>query len=86
MNVQIFPTFAHIHVHANAQAINSSHWFKAPCLLAIVYFYAWIKTQGQTNGNTITVDGQKSILDNSVDKNQIALYANDIKSTDHNQP
>ena len=33
---------------------------------------AWVETQQQTNGNVITIDGQKPMLDNSIEKDQIA--------------
>ena len=33
--------------------------------------HGW-RLKQQTNGNAITVDGQKPMLDNSIDKDQIA--------------
>ena len=45
-----------------------------------------METQRQTNSNAITVDSQKPMLDNSIDRDRIAWYANDVNSTDNNQP
>ena len=34
--------------------------------------YEWVETQRQTNASAITVDGQKPVLDNSIEKDQNA--------------
>ena len=43
--------------------------------------------QRQTNGDAITVDSQKPMLDNSIVRDRIAwLCLNDVNCTDNNQP
>ena len=45
-----------------------------------------MKTQRQTNGDVITVDGQKPVLANSMDRERVAYYTNNVTSTGNNQP
>ena len=45
-----------------------------------------METQQQTNGDAITVSSQKPILDDSIDRDQSTYYANDVNSTNNNQP
>ena len=45
-----------------------------------------METQWQTNGNVTTVGDQKPMLDNSIEKEWITCYTNDVNSTDNNQP
>ena len=52
----------------------------------VCVYTAGMETQQQTNSNVITVGGQKPLLDNSIDKDWIACYANYVKSTDNDQP
>ena len=47
--------------------------------------YEQVEIQQQTNGNAITVDGQKPMLDNSIEKTR-SLGAPDFNSTGNNQP
>ena len=45
------------------------------CESGLNILYEWMETQTQTNGNAITVAGQKPMLDNSMDKDRIAIWA-----------
>ena len=45
-----------------------------------------METQRQTNSDAITVGGQKPMLDKCTDRDWIAEYANDVNSTNNNQP
>ena len=45
-----------------------------------------MEIQWQAKGDVITVSGQKPMLENSVNRDLIAKYANDVDSTDNNQP
>ena len=54
-------------------------------LLNEVQFQAWMETQGQTNGDAITVGGQKPMFDKSINRDQITQYTNDVNSNDNNQ-
>ena len=45
-----------------------------------------METQWQTNGDAITICGQKPMLDNSIDRDQISYSANDVNSTNNNHP
>ena len=49
-------------------------------------FSACIETQRQTNGDAITVGGQKAMLDKSIDRDWIAQCTNNVNSTNNNQP
>ena len=43
-----------------------------PSIERNVMLYTRVETQQQTNGNAITVYGQKPVLDNSIEKDRIA--------------
>ena len=49
-------------------------------------FSAYMETQRQSNGNAIMVGGQKPMLNNGINRDQIAYYTNDVNGTDNNQP
>ena len=49
-------------------------------------FTTRMETQQQTNSDAITVDDQKPVLDNCIDKDWITCYANDANSTGNSQP
>ena len=54
--------------------------------MLVLIVHERVDTQRQTNGNVITVDGQKLMLDNSIEKDQIAYSAPDFNGTGNNQP
>ena len=69
-------------------AMNSLHWFKDPCLHAIVYVYTWMHGDSVTNQQQCDHSQcpEANVGQQCGYKNQITLYANDVDSTDHNQP
>ena len=66
-------------VHNNIAGKENAQNFSTNCMHGR-------RLKRQTNSNAITIDGQKPILDNSIDKDWITYSAPDIISTNINLP